>query len=163
MQAVKFTANVAKLSARAPEEGGTATLTLALKLNKPDRKAFAALCEKPEEALKALDTVLDANGKVEIPCGQEVCSMSVGTGGGKAYQVAGATFKKVVLDARGGECQMGVVFSEPKTAEGLSFYGRLLGAEVDLSATPQQKTIDDEAEEKAARKKAPEKAAAAAK
>jgi hypothetical protein len=151
MRPVKFTANVAKFTARAPEEGGASTVAIALKFNKPDRKALSALCEKPEEALKALDAVLDANGKTEIPCGKEICSMTAGSGT-KTHEVTEAGFKKVVLDARGGECQMGVILQEPKTVEGINFYARMLGADVDFAAAPQQKTIDDEVEEKKGKK-----------
>lgn len=152
MRPVKFTANVSKVTMKSPEEGGVSTLTLALKFNKPDRKALSALCEKPEEALKALDAVLDANGKTEIPCGKEVCSMTAGSGT-KTHEVTEASFKKVVLDARGGECQMGVILQEPKTVEGVNFYARMLGADLDFAAAPQQRTIEEEVERKEKAKK----------
>ena len=148
MRKVKFTANLTKLTATAPEEGGVSMLTNSFSLNKPDRKAFAALCEKPDEALRALDATLDANGKAEIPCGKEVCALTVQMGS-KAHEVTEAHFKKVVLDSRGGECQMRVVVQEPKTADAMLFYGRGLGCDLDLAAVPQQMTIDEAVEKKA--------------
>lgn len=143
MMKVKFKANLNKFSVKAPEEGGVAYVTNVLSMSSPDRKALAALCEIPDDAQAALDAAGKAAAKIEIPCGQHVCSLTV-TAGSKKHEPTGVCFKKVVLDSRGGECQMRIVYQEPKTNDGCGFYLRNLGVDLDIACTPTQATIDDE-------------------
>ena len=132
---------------QAPEEGGESSLVATFSMAKPDRKALAALCEKPDEAVAALNAAVEAGGKVDIPCGRETCAITVGQGA-KQLEASDVKFKKVSLDARGGECQMRIVMQQGKTVEAVNFYARNLGADVDVSAVPQQASIDEEIDRK---------------
>lgn len=151
MKAVKFEANLFKFSAKAPEEGGVSYFTNTLSMAEPNRKALAALCESPDKAEEALEAAVKTKGKLEVPCGKETCILSVSTKS-KKHETKEVRFKRIVLDARGGECQMRITYQEPKTKAGGTFYLDNLGYDFKLAAAPVQATIDDEIDAKKGKK-----------
>jgi hypothetical protein len=155
MKSCKFGAVIKKFSASQAEEGGQATMRLSLSMAEVNRKALAALCKNPEDASAALDAAAKTEGKLEIPCGQEVCALTV-TAGAKKHDSPGVHFRRILLDSRGGECQMRISCDEPKTAAGGSFYLANVGQQVEFAVTPQQGSIEEEIGRKGKAKAAPE-------
>lgn len=144
---IKFKGNLKRFSLLAPEEGGVGYINNALAVAGEDMEALAAVCEDPAKALAALKTAKAVGGKSEIPAGKNVCVLTIKVGSHK-HEPQGVTFKKVVLDSRGGECQMRIVYQEPKTIDGCMFYVRNSGVDLEIACQPTQKTIQEEIDEK---------------
>lgn len=155
MTKCKFTATVKKVSGNPPEEGGQATMAVTLTLAEPNRKALAALTKNADKALAALEQAGEAGGLIEIPCGDEACAFGM-TVGNKRFEQLGTCFRRIKVDARGGELGMRIDVDIPKTADGWKAMGQVLGGEAEFDAVPQQATIgeDDEVPEKPAKAKA---------
>jgi hypothetical protein len=156
MKAVKFEATIKKLQVRQAEEGGQATMTLTLSMAEANRKALAALCQDPEKAVGTLDqtATLPGGAKVEIPCGEEACSLAAQVES-KVHECPAVHFTRISLDSRGGECQMRIGYEEAKTKDGGMFYLSNIGQSVRFQIAPQQATIDDEVDRKKAAQSAP--------
>jgi hypothetical protein len=148
MNKTKFKANLNRFAAKAPEEGGVSYITNTLCLAGAEHKALAVLCEDPVKALDALDTVAATGGRAEIPAGKQICVLTVKVGD-KKHEPQGVIIKKIKLDTRGGECQMHIVYQEPKTNDGCGFYLRNLGADLEVTCVPTEMTIQEEIDEKA--------------
>jgi len=146
MTKCKFKAVLNRLTLKAPEEGGASHITNTLSMAKLDHKALAALCDDPEQALTKLSA--EAPAKTEMPCGKQICVLSI-QAGSKKHESPGVTFKKIVVDDRGGECQVRIVYQEPETINGCDFYIRNRGVDLEVACQPTQKTIDEEIAEKA--------------
>jgi hypothetical protein len=145
MRPVKFGATLRKVSLRAPEEGGSPEISIFVSLSEPNRRALAALCEKPDEALSVLESKVPR--KEEFPAGREVCMATIGDGS-KVHKPDHVIFNRVLLDTRGGETQTRIDYSESKTAAGWAFYGSHIGQQLEFEVAPSQVTIDDEIEAK---------------
>jgi len=156
MKPVKFEATIKKLQVRQAEEGGQACMTLTLSMAEANRRALAALCQDPEKAVSTLDqtATLPGGAKVEIPCGEEACSLTAQVDS-KTHESPAVHFSRISLDSRGGECQMRIGYEEAKTAAGGQFYLSNIGQSVRFAVAPQQATIDDEVDRKKASQSAP--------
>jgi len=148
----KFEAALKKFSAKAAEEGDESAMMLNLSMGEPNLDALAALCAKPEEADKALAAVVNAGGKIEIPCGDEACALTI-MNGQKKHEPSAVTFGRISLDSRAGECQMRISYSEKRTSEGGKFYLASVGQSLSFAVAPQQATIDEEIGRKDSKKK----------
>lgn len=148
MLKVKFKANLKRFAASAPEDGNVGYITNSLALAGEELAALAAVCKEPEKTLAALKATKATGGKYEVLAGKNICVLTVKVGS-KKHESQGVSFRKVMLDSRGGECQMRISYQEPKTNEGGSFYFGNLGAEMEVSSAPTQKTLQEEIDEKA--------------